>query len=91
MDNGYVKKIAVEEFGDLTKKRVSSYITTMDDKASLYTVIPINPKSVITVATKNGSQDLSFDEIPTMSRKAKGRKLLSLGGDNIIYVGVTEP
>lgn len=91
MDNGYVKKIAVEEFGDLTKKRVSSYITTMDDKTSLYTVIPINPKSVITVATKNGSQDLSFDEIPTMSRKAKGRKLLSLGGDNIIYVGVTEP
>ena len=36
-------------------------------------------------------QDLNFDEIPTMSRKAKGRKLLSLGGDNIIYVGVTEP
>ena len=32
-----------------------------------------------------------MDEIPTMSRKAKGRKLLSLGGDNIIYVGVTEP
>lgn len=90
MDNGYVKKTPVKEFGDLTKKRASSYITMMDENASLYTVLPVNKSSVITVATKNGSQDLHFDEIPEMSRRAKGRKLLNLGGYNIIYVGAVE-
>lgn len=90
MDNGYVKKIPVSEFGDLTKKRASSYITMMDEKTSLYAVLPINESTVVTVATKNGSQELHFDEIPEMSRRAKGRKLLTLGGDNIIYVGTTE-
>lgn len=90
MDNGYVKKISVDEFGDLTKKRVSSYITTMDDKVSLYSVLPVNEKTEITVGTKNGGQTLTFEEIPQMSRKAKGKKLLTLGGDNILYVGATE-
>lgn len=90
MDNGYAKKIPVEEFGEVTKKRVSSYITTMDEKTSLYSVLPVNEKSYITVATKNGAQTLSFDDIPTMSRRSKGRKLLTLGGDNIVYIGITE-
>lgn len=90
MDNGYVKKIPVEEFGDLTKKRASSYITMMDEKTSLYSVVPVNEKTVITVATKNGAQDLTFEDTPTMSRRAKGKKLLTLGGDNIIYVGTSE-
>ena len=89
-NRGLVKKCETKYFGTPLKRSATNaqaYLTTLETADDVCTVIGLKEDSGIDVCTRNEVIRLSSEEIPVMTRKAKGKKLISLpSGTNIINV-----
>ncbi len=91
-EKGTMKKCEIEYLGSAGKRRVAvSYLTTLDENDVVQTVDTMRRKSIVTIVTRGEIIDYEADAIPTLGRRAKGRKLIPLPvGSNIITVGVKD-
>lgn len=83
---GYAKKVECE-YLKMSKKRLdTSYLAVIDPDDSIIYVSGINDSEKLYVITKtNGELEYTVDQIPTLSRNAKCKKLVPVPvGDSII-------
>lgn len=89
-NRGLVKKCETKYFGAPLKRSSTNsqaYLTTLETADEVCNVIGLKSNGGIVVCTKTDVIRLTADEIPIMTRKAKGKKLISLpSGTNIINV-----
>lgn len=89
---GLVKKCELEFFKLDSKRGSSSYLSTLDTTDEIVYADGMRNRSILTVCTRNKIVELTADEIPTMTRKAKGSKLIPVPvGCNIITSSVYTP
>lgn len=89
---GLVKKCELEFFRLDSKRGVSSYLSTLDKTDEIVYADGMRNRSILTVCTRNQIVELPADDIPTMTRKAKGTKLIPVPvGCNIITATVYTP
>jgi len=89
-EKGTMKKSEIEYLGHAGKRKVDvSYLITMDENDSVYAVDTVNDNKTVTVCTRTEILEFNSDDIPTLSRKAKGKKLIALPvGSNIITYSI---
>lgn len=89
-NKGIVKKCEPQYFGRPVKRSASisqSYLTTLEAGDTVNTVLGIGADCGITVCTRTDVYTLKPGDIPIMTRKAKGKKLVPLPiGSNILNV-----
>ena len=89
-NRGLVKKCETKYFGTPLKRSATNsqaYLTTLETADEICNVLGLKEDSGIAVCTRNEVIGLSHEEIPVLTRKAKGKKLISLpSGTNIINV-----
>ena len=89
-NRGLVKKCETKYFGTPMKRSAANsqaYLTTLETADEVCSVIGLKEDTGIAVCTRNEVIGLSPEEIPVLTRKAKGKKLISLpSGTNIIKV-----
>lgn len=87
---GYVKKVEVEYMQEAGKRRDASYLIKVDDDDSVIFVDGMRDVDMLEFYTKaNGVQTLLPDDIPTLSRMAKGKKMIGVPlGDSITGIAV---
>lgn len=89
-EKGNAKKCELDYLGKPGKRKVSSYLATLETNDKVRYVDGITSSSKITVCTRTTYQVLTADEIPTKARKAKCVKLIPVPlGNNIISVGIS--
>lgn len=89
-EKGNVKKCELDYLGKPGKRKVSSYLATLETNDKVRYVDGITSSSKVTVCTRTTYQVLTADDIPTKARKAKCVKLIPVPlGNNIISVGVS--
>lgn len=83
---GYVKKVESKYLFESKKRNDSSYITKLDDGDEVVFIQGCNDDECLVIITKtNGETVYNVTEIPTLSRSAKGKKLIPVpNGDCII-------
>lgn len=91
-EKGMVKRCEIEYFGEPSKRRgTSSYLVTLDTTDHLYGAYPLSEYGDLSIVTTQQVHNLDGEEIPIMTRKAKGSKMIPVPlGSRIIRVGVTE-
>lgn len=89
-NRGLIKKCEIKYFGAPLKRSATNhqaYLTTLETADEVYNVLGLKEKSGIAICTRNEVIRLATDDIPVLTRKAKGKKLISLpSGTNIINV-----
>ncbi len=89
-NKGIIKKCEVKYLGDPVKRSASnsnSYLTSLEVGDEVNSVIPLQMGSGMIVCTRTDIYTLAPEEIPVMSRKGKGKKLIPVPvGVNIINV-----
>lgn len=89
-EKGNAKKCELDYLGKPGKRKVSSYLATLETNDKVRYVDGITSSSKVTVCTRTTYQVLTADEIPTKARKSKCVKLIPVPlGNNIISVGVS--
>lgn len=92
-EKGSIKKVpmdAIEIIG-IKKRKDTSYLTYLQNDDSVFQCAFINPKSNVYICNKSAYKALSFDEIPEMSRRSKGSKMIPVPvGDNIITMIISD-
>ena len=87
---GLVKKCETKYFGTPLKRSSTNsqaYLTTLETADEVINVLGLKEKNGIIVCTKSDVITIDADTIPNTTRKAKGKKLISLpSGTNIINV-----
>lgn len=87
---GMVKKCETKYFGEPLKRSSSNsqaYLTTLDTVDEVIAVVGLKEESGIAICTRTEVIHLKGDEIPNLTRKAKGKKMIALpSGANIINV-----
>lgn len=88
-EKGMMKKCELGYLGSPGRRKVSSYLTTLEPTDKVYHVDGINDKTVVTVCTRTSYHTFKPDEIPTKTRKAKCVKMVPVPvGNNIISVTI---
>lgn len=88
-EKGCMKKCELDYLGEPGKRKMSSYLATLDVGDSVHSVNAIEGSEEITVCTRTSYEIIKPDQIPTRTRKAKCKKIISVPlGNNIISVGV---
>lgn len=89
-DKGLVKKCEIEYFGDLSKRRATpSYLATLDTTDNIFYACAMTHKQDLVVVTMHNSFVLKNKEIPVMTRKAKGTKMVPVPLGSKIVVADT--
>lgn len=87
---GLIKKCETKYFGEPLKRSSSNtqaYLTTLETADEVISVIGLKENGGIAICTRTDVIHLKSDEMPVMTRKAKGKKMISLPtGTNIINV-----
>lgn len=85
---GYAKKVECQYLQESKKRNDASYLTKVDDDDEVIFAQGISSEEKLYVITKNaGEVSYDVDTIPTLSRNAKGKKLVPVPvGDSIINV-----
>ena len=87
---GLVKKCETKYFGTPLKRSSTNsqaYLTTLETADEITNVLGLQKDSGIAVCTRTEVIHLKADDIPNTTRKAKGKKLISLpSGTNILNV-----
>lgn len=82
---GKVKKCEVEYLGKPSAAKGTSYLITLDEGDEV--IFADTPEKHIDVCLKSGHQVIELNQIRTLSRKAKGVKMISLqNGESIVQV-----
>jgi DNA gyrase/topoisomerase IV subunit A len=88
-NKGGMKKTEIQFMGGAGRRKInSSYLATLEKDEEICYACGINKSSKINVVTRNGMFSYTKDDIPTLSRKDKCRKMLNLGYGNILSVEV---
>jgi DNA gyrase/topoisomerase IV subunit A len=88
-DKGIMKKCESEFLGSAGKRKsASSYLTSLDNNDNVYMVETVTEdQETLTVVTRTDIIKFELDNIPTLTRRAKGQKLIPLPvGSNIITI-----
>ena len=89
-NKGIIKKCEVKYLGDPVKRSASnsnSYLTALEVGDEVNSTIPLQMESGMVICTRTDIYTLASQEIPVMSRKGKGKKLIPVPvGVNIINV-----
>lgn len=89
-EKGNMKKCEIEFMGNAGKRKVStSYISSLDPTDNVIFVSGVKNDSKVIVCNRNNYNTYEVDMIPTLTRRAKGQKMIPVPvGDNIISVVV---
>lgn len=88
-EKGNVKKCELGYLGQPGKRKVSSYLATLEPTDKIRYVDSMTANAKVTICTRTSYQKFSADEIPTKARKSKCVKLVPVPlGNNIISVGI---
>lgn len=89
-EKGTMKKSEIEFLGHAGKRKVNaSYIITMDENDSVYAVDTVGDNKTITICTRTEIMEFNSDDVPTLSRRSKGKKMIPLPvGSNIITYSI---
>ena len=91
-EKGNMKKCELGYLGNPGKRKMSSYLATLDPTDKVRYVDAIQSDSEITICTRTSYHQIKAEEIPVRARKAKGSKMIPVPlGNNIISVGITNP
>jgi len=88
-ERGHMKRCELGYLGQPGKRKVSSYLATLETNDKIIYVDGIKEDSDITVCTRTSYQMFTAENIPIKARKAKCVKMVPVPlGDNIISVGI---
>lgn len=88
-EKGNMKRCELGYLGQPGKRKVSSYLATLDPEDKICYVDAIQENSTITVCTRTSYQEFKADDIPVKARKTKCVKMIPVPlGNNIISVGI---
>lgn len=88
-EKGCLKKCELEYLGAPGKRKVSSYLATLETNDKIRYVDGIRGDSKITVCTRTSYEVVNAEDVPVKSRKSKCVKLIAVPiGNNIISVGI---
>lgn len=89
-EKGCMKRCELDYLGKPGKRKVSSYLATLDTGDKIRFVDTIGENSDITVCTRTTYDIFHAEDIPIKTRKQKCVKMVGIPlGNNIISVGVT--
>lgn len=91
-EKGCVKKCDLKFTETSSKRRQGeTYLTTLDGNDNVLFCDVASEDAEVVVCTRTGYKVLEIEDIPTLSRRAKPKKLIPLSGnDNIISVVIDE-
>jgi DNA gyrase/topoisomerase IV subunit A len=90
-EKGSMKQCELGYLGEPGKRKVSSYLTTLEPTDKVRFVDAIEEDVNVTICTRTTYQVFKSSEIPVKTRKAKCVKMVSVPlGNNIISVGVNK-
>lgn len=88
-DKGNVKKCELSYLGGPGKRKLSSYLATLDVNDKVIYVNGVRNKDTLTVCTRTAYQDVRVIDIPIKARKSKGQKMIAVPlGNNIISINI---
>lgn len=89
-EKGTMKKCEIEYLGSVgNRKNAASYVSTLDSNDNVQWIGTMNDDSKVTVVTRTEVLEYNAEDIPTLSRRAKGQKMIALPvGSNIVDVSV---
>lgn len=91
-EKGCIKKCERQYLGEAGKRRLSSYLTSLDDNDKVIFVDSATENSTLTVCTRTSYEEYKVEDIPVLTRKAKCKKMIAVPlGSNIIAVSVSRP
>lgn len=91
-ERGMVKRVEVEYLGDISprRKKIKSYLTSLDDGDKVVWIGAANDKDkYLKVFTRTDYYEILIDDIPILSRKSKGKKMIAVPlGSGLINIEV---
>jgi topoisomerase-4 subunit A len=88
-EKGNMKLCELDYLGEPSKRKISSYLATLDVNDKIYYVDAVEDDVIVTVCTRTTYQEFESKDIPVRTRKAKCVKMVPIPvGNNIISVGV---
>ncbi len=89
-EKGIMKKSEIEFLGSAGKRKVdASYLITLDENDAVYAVDTVGDNKTVTICTRTEIMEFNSDDIPTLARRAKGKKMIPLPvGSNIITYSI---
>ena len=88
-EKGSMKRCELGYLGKPGKRKVSSYLATLEPTDKIRFVDSIHSKQTITVCTRTSYQEFKAEDIPVKTRKSKCVKMIPVPlGNNIISVGL---
>jgi DNA gyrase subunit A len=88
-DKGNMKKCELDYLGTPGKRKISSYVATLDVNDNVTYIDGIRDDDQVTVCTRTDYQDFMVENIPLKPRKSKCVKMISVPlGNNIINVTI---
>ena len=88
-EKGNMKKCELGYLGQPGKRKMSSYLATLEPSDKILYVDGIQEECMVTVCTRTTYQEFKSDEIPVKARKSKCSKMVPVPlGNNIISVGI---
>lgn len=86
-EKGLVKRCETEYLGDAGKRKVASYLSSLEAKDSVIWVGSVRKEQKLCVFTRTEYVEIDIDSIPVVTRKAKGKKMINVPlGSNIINI-----
>jgi len=88
-EKGNVKKCELGYLGEPGKRKMSSYLATLDVNDKVNYVNSAHDKDVMTVCTRTAYQQVNIADIPVKARKSKCQKMVAVPlGNNIISISI---
>lgn len=88
-EKGCMKKCELDYLGKPGKRKMSSYLATPEPTDKVFYVGTMEDGADVTVCTRTSYDVVHADDIPTRTRKAKCKKIISIPlGNNLISVGI---
>lgn len=84
-EKGNIKRCEMEFLGVPGKRKVMSYLSSLEENDSIYNVLGAMANEQLTVCTRTSYNDIMVEDIPIKTRKAKAVKMIPIPlGNNII-------
>lgn len=84
-EKGNIKRCEMEFLGVPGKRKVMSYLSSLEENDTIYDVLGAMENEQLTVCTRTSYNDIMVEDIPIKTRKAKAVKMIPVPlGNNII-------
>lgn len=88
-EKGLVKRCETSYMGDPGKRKMSSYLMTLDPNDKVIWVGSVEKEKNLCIYTRTEYIQIEIEKIPVLGRKAKGKKLIPIPlGSNVIDIKV---